>query len=341
MGYYVSPGQRYCRWTVLEDSDKKSDKVLCRCQCGTERRVVVRHLLSRESASCGCLRNERASRAQHERWERDRALISIEKKEKDSYLYIAPGDQFGFWRAIEGCNQTLDRILCRCVCGTERTVIAFELVRGKSRSCGCRQNTLPQYQLYPDDKYGAWTVLEAGYKAGAKVLCQCVCGTSRSVLIFDLVNGKSRSCGCIESTRHRSANGLSKHPLYGVWRGIIRRCYSGDPSWRAYASYEGRGIKVCDRWMPPTTIGFVNFLEDMGERPGRGYQVDRIDPNGNYDPSNCRWWPAGAGEQRPIITNAQYDALRAENDRLRNRIRLLKRRLVYRPPTAPVKFEAA
>jgi hypothetical protein len=56
-----------------------------------------------------------------------------------------------------------------------------------------------------------------------------------------------------------------------------------------------RGITVCDRWMEPNGWGFVNFCQDMGPRPGLEYSIDRIDNDGNYDPSNCQW--ATAKEQ--------------------------------------------
>ncbi len=66
---------------------------------------------------------------------------------------------------------------------------------------------------------------------------------------------------------------------------MIDRCYL--PTTSPYRYYGGRGIIVCDRWLGRIT-GFKNFLEDMGERPKK-MSLDRINPNGNYEPSNCRW----------------------------------------------------
>jgi hypothetical protein len=76
--------------------------------------------------------------------------------------------------------------------------------------------------------------------------------------------------------------GLSRTGAYGSYHSMLKRCYNQKCS--AYAYYGGRGVTVCDRWR----LGFAAFLEDMGQRP-EGLSLDRIDPYGNYEPSNCRW----------------------------------------------------
>lgn len=114
--------------------------------------------------------------------------------------------------------------------------------------------------------------------------CICDCGTRKNIRGFSLTRGNTRSCGClqIELTIKRSfAHGKCATSAYRVWMNMKRRCF--DPRCEAFKYYGARGITVCKRW-----LSFPNFYKDMGDRP-KDRSLDRINNDGNYEPSNCRW----------------------------------------------------
>lgn len=185
------------------------------------------------------------------------------------------------------------------------------------------------YNITPDNvrkdiqgqRFGKLTVLgilKNNPSNKIKWVCKCDCGYYSAPFSFSLSSGDSRSCGCTAANKSKAlwktpraeavrkklsdnaanvSHRLSKHPLYTKWADMKQRCTNERNKW--YKEYGGRGIKVCDRWLN----SFENFYTDMKDGYKKGLTIGRIDNDGNYEPSNCRWETAKQQQRNKSNTN--------------------------------------
>ena len=139
-------------------------------------------------------------------------------------------------------------------------------------------------------KYGDWIVLRRApveKHKSAKWICKCKCGNERIVRGSDLRLGKSKNCGCVNKARFKKI--IFKHGLDGtrinrIYWGMKARCYN--KNYHKYPNYGARGIKICDEWKNDF-MAFYNWAINNGYADN--LSIDRINNDGNYEPSNCRW----------------------------------------------------
>lgn len=181
------------------------------------------------------------------------------------------------------------RLVCECVCGKIKDYDVNEIVRGSTKSCGCRGKGLgPVENIEIGEVFGEWTVVQTydGFKSNNKdgrfCLCRCSCGKEKKISIYSLRNGSSTNCGHV-GVKHKSSQRGSEHfKEYRVWDGMKSACYN--PKNKTFLKRKEEGVKVCDSWRE----SFADFLQDMGSRPD-GCILIRRDKTKDFGPDNCFW----------------------------------------------------
>lgn len=220
------------------------------------------------------------------------------------------GKTFGTLTVVSRCaDERKDKQahwVCKCECGYEVIVSGRNLRTGNTKTCGANIHKKGQNMRdLTGQRFGRLTVIERAKNGKPGIvnwLCKCDCGNYKEVNAYSLHAGLTQSCGCYRNERtsvSNSTHGMSKTRIYGIWASMKARCYK--PSTDGYENYGGRGIAICDEWLN-NPEAFIEWALTHGYKDD--LSIDRIDCNGNYEPSNCRWvnwYEQGANKRNNVL----------------------------------------
>ena len=294
-------GQKFGKLTIISaerksisNGKRKRIYVKTKCECGNIKEYLYYALKNTNGPkSCGC----------------------IKKPAKAKYnLEDLVGQKYGKLEILSAYrnNRSEIRVKCKCECGREKDIKFRNLLSGETKSCGICNNI--DLDSLVGQKFNKLTILSA-YRENdkIKVKARCDCGNEKIFFYHSLMSGHTQSCGCNKV----SANGESTTRLYSIWQKMKARCY--DANNNRYEHYGQRGIIVCDEWKN----NFENFKHwALNNGYSDDLSIDRINNNGNYEPSNCRW--ATDIEQANNKSNNKYIIINNETKTLAEWSRIYK-----------------
>lgn len=296
-------GVKFNMLTVLEDGKglyegkQKRRSVVCKCDCGNTKEILLRQIIRNNQKSCGCLAPPKTE--------------------------VSPGDSFGLWTVISETGgyfkegKKLDRAFeVECVCGKHKEVSLQSLKTGTSKSCGCqgriREEKIKKEKVIPTDteeeqwkqsiNYPKYYISTLGrlfhYESQAytkrKHLHELKGGEKSIKVMIEMYltfigeydDSYLRVCGDLNiNSLYLHYNAKIRSRFNSVYRLINYRCY--DTVCPSYISYGAKGIKTEGSFK--TLEGFLDWVLSQGIRGDEKLEIDRIDSTKGYYPENCRF----------------------------------------------------